>query len=73
MDHSILVAVIDRLQDLLDAVGGVSFRVELSGYDVLEQFSSRHPDISCVRLSYQDLFTIKIYKNLVIRFSLSPR
>ena len=40
------MAVVDRLQDLLDAVRGVGFRVELPGHNVFKQFSSRHPDIN---------------------------
>ena len=40
---AILVAVIDALQDLLDAVRRVGFAVELAGDNVFEQFASRHP------------------------------
>ena len=39
------MAVVDRLQDLLDAVRGVGFRVELSGHDVFKELPARHPDI----------------------------
>ena len=37
------VTVVDRLQDLLDAVAGVGLGVELSGHDVLKQLPARHP------------------------------
>ena len=36
----VLVAVVDALQDLLDAVGGVGLGVELAGHDVLEQLAA---------------------------------
>ena len=36
----VLVAVVDALQDLLDAVGGVGLGVELAGNDVLEQLAA---------------------------------
>lgn len=44
MNHSALVAVIDRLQDLLDAMRGIGLGVKLSGHNVLEQFASGHPE-----------------------------
>ena len=44
VNNPVLVAVVDALQDLLDAVGGVGLGVELAGNDVLEQFTSRHPE-----------------------------
>ena len=44
MDYAILVAVIDRLQDLLDTVRGICFRVEFSGNNVFKQFSSSDPE-----------------------------
>ena len=37
------MAVVDRLQDLLDAVRGVSFRVELSSHNVFKKLTSRDP------------------------------
>ena len=40
--HAIAVAVVDWLQDLLDAVGGVRLGVELPGYDILKQLPARH-------------------------------
>ena len=40
MHDSVLVAVVDALQDLLDAVGGVGLGVELAGHDVLEQLAT---------------------------------
>ena len=39
------MAVVDGLQDLLDAVRGVGFRVELPGHDVFEQLPARHPEV----------------------------
>lgn len=41
----IVMAVIDTLEDLLNAVRGISFAIELSGYDVLEQLTSSYPAI----------------------------
>jgi hypothetical protein len=40
MHNPISMAMIDRLQDLLDAVRCVRFGVEFSGYDVLEEFAA---------------------------------
>ena len=45
VDDTVGMAVVHRLQDLLDAVRGIGFRVEPSGHDVLKQLSARHPDI----------------------------
>ena len=45
MHDTVGMAVVDRLQDLLDAVRGVGFRVELSGHDVFKELPARHPDI----------------------------
>ena len=45
VDDTVGMAVVHRLQDLLDAVRGIGFRVELSGHDVLKQLSARNPDI----------------------------
>ena len=42
VDHAIAVAVVDGLQDLLDAVGGVRLGVELPGYNILKQLPARH-------------------------------
>ena len=41
--HPVAVAVVDGLQDLLDTVGRVRLRVELSGHNILKQFATRHP------------------------------
>ena len=38
------VAVVDTLQDLLDAMGGVGLGVELPGDDVLEQLATRYAE-----------------------------
>ena len=35
--------MVDALEDLLDAVRGVGFAVELAGHDVLEEFAARDP------------------------------
>ena len=51
VDDTVLVAVIDRLQDLLDTVRGICFRVELSGNNVFEQFPASHPEITVFRLT----------------------
>ena len=40
---SILVAVVDALEDLLDAVRRVRLAVELARHNVLEQLAARHP------------------------------
>lgn len=40
------MAVIDALEDLLDAVRRVRLAVELARNDVLEQLAARHPRIS---------------------------
>lgn len=45
MDHSVLMAVVHALQNLLDAVGCVSLTVELSSDNVLKQFTTGHPEI----------------------------
>ena len=47
MNHSVLVAVIDALKDLLDAMRGVRFAVKLSGHNVFEELTSRHPNTNC--------------------------
>ena len=49
VNNSIGVAMVDRLEDLLDAVGSVRFRVELSGHNVLEELSTGHPDNNTIR------------------------
>ena len=43
VDDAVRVAVVDALEDLLDAVRGVGFAVELAGHDVLEEFAARDP------------------------------
>ena len=40
---AVLVAVQDRLEDLLHAVARVRLRVELTRHDVLEELAARHP------------------------------
>ena len=40
---AVLVAVLDRLEDLLHAVARVRLRVELARHDVLEELAARHP------------------------------
>ena len=42
--HAVHVAVVDTLQDLLDAMGGVGLGVELPGDDVLEQLATRYAE-----------------------------
>ena len=42
MDDPVGVAVLDALEDLLDAVGGVLLRVELPSNDVVKQLSTGH-------------------------------
>ena len=39
---SILVAMVDALQNLLDAVGRIRLRIELAGDNVLKQFAARY-------------------------------
>ena len=51
VDDTVGMAVVHRLQDLLDAVGGIGFRVELSGNNVFEQFPASHPEITVFRLT----------------------
>jgi hypothetical protein len=38
------MAVVDRLEDLLDAVGGVRLRVEFSCYNVLKELTTGHSE-----------------------------
>ena len=40
MHHAVRVTMVHRLQDLLDAMGGVRFRVEFARHDVLEEFAA---------------------------------
>ena len=56
MNHSVLVAVIDALKDLLDAMRGVRFAVKLSGHNVFEELSSRHPNLDA---SLSNIFEYK--------------
>ena len=44
MDDTVGMAMIDGLQDLLDAVRGVGLGVELPGHDVLEQLATGHTE-----------------------------
>ena len=44
VDDTVGMAVVHGLQDLLDAVRGVGFRVELPGHDVFKQLPASHPD-----------------------------
>ena len=46
VDDAVHVAVVDALQDLLDAVRCVGLRVELARDDVLEQLAPRHAEMS---------------------------
>lgn len=48
VNDAVLVAVIDALQDLLDAVRRVRLAVELARHDVLEQLAARHPALRFV-------------------------
>lgn len=43
MNDTILMAVVDRLEDLLNAMGGIGFRIELPGNNVFKEFSTSHP------------------------------
>jgi len=42
MNDTIGMTMIDRLQDLLDAVRGVGLRVELPGHNVLKELATGH-------------------------------
>ena len=39
MNDTVVMAVLNALQDLLDALGGIGLGVELPGHDVLEQLT----------------------------------
>lgn len=51
MDHSVLMAVVHTLQNLLDTVGGVCLTVELPSDYVLKKFTSSHPVKKSLKLS----------------------
>ena len=51
MDHSVLMAVVHTLQNLLDTVGGICLTVELPSDYVLKQFTSSHPVKESLKLS----------------------
>jgi len=50
--HSVHVAVIDALQDLLDAVRRVGLGVELPGDNVLEEFAAGHAETNRFKFNY---------------------
>ena len=45
VNYTVWMAVVYRLQDLLDTVGCISFRVELTGNNIFKQFTTRYPVI----------------------------
>lgn len=46
VNDSVLMAVVDALQDLLDAVRRIGFAVEFTGDNIFEQFTTSHPEFN---------------------------